>query len=97
MSAAAKNQRRRRSVFTNCGKRRQSIVVTLRPAIFDRQVLAFDIAFQALSKCSRGVCPVGGGAGVQKPNHGHARLLRVRYNRPRRHRTAKQRDELAAS
>jgi hypothetical protein len=37
-----------------------------------------------------------GGAGVQKPNHRHARLLRVRYNRPRRHRTAKQSDELAA-
>jgi hypothetical protein len=40
-----------------------------------------------------GVCAVGGGAGVQKPNRRDARLLRVRYNRPRRHRTAKQSDD----
>jgi hypothetical protein len=42
------------------------------------------------------VCPVGGGTGVQKPNARYARLLRVRSNRPRRHSTDKQRDELEA-
>ena len=42
-----------------------------------KAVIADNNLGQALPKCGRGVCPVGGGAGVQKPNHRHARLLRV--------------------
>src|SRR5262245_58288450 len=39
--------------------------------------------------------PLGGGAGIEKPNHRHRRLLRARRKRPCR-RAAEQRDERAA-
>src|SRR6266436_205243 len=76
---------------------RQSVELTVGPAKLKRHVSVLDKVSlgQALPKCGHGVGPVGGGAGVQNPNYRHARLLRVRYNRPRRHRTAEQRDELA--
>jgi hypothetical protein len=60
---------------------RQSFELTFGPAKFKRHVsVLYKVSLgQALPKCGHGVCPVGGGAGVQKPNHRHARLLRVRY------------------
>jgi hypothetical protein len=48
-----------------------------------------------LPQCGHGVGPIGGGAGVQKPDHRHARLLRVRYNRPSRNRAAEQAEKFA--
>src|SRR5262249_57512558 len=38
----------------------------------------------------------GGGGGGQEAGHRHGRLLRARRERPRRHRAAEKRDELAA-
>src|SRR5262245_2337638 len=75
-----------------------AIDLVLRPSVFDRDVLAFDIAgfLQTLTERGRhGPIPVGRGA-VEKPNHRHRCLLRTRGHRPRRGRAAEQRDELAA-
>ena len=78
---------------------RQSIVLTLRPAIFDRHVAAFDIAgfAQALAECApRSGAYSAGRPAIEKPDHRHRRLLRARRQRPRR-RAAEPRDELAPS
>src|SRR6516164_4727595 len=70
----------------------------IRPAVFDRYILALDIA-------SFGQAPTEGGSHrrvrpgrrtVEKPDHRHPRLLRARRERPRRRRAAEERDELAA-
>src|SRR5262245_21565473 len=78
-----------------CGK---PLVVTLRPAIFNRHVPTVDVtAFtQALVKGgqSEGITLSRPGADVS--DHRHCRPLRTRRERPRC-RTAKQRDELAPS
>ena len=70
--------------------RRQSIVLALRPAIFDRHVPALDIAGFAQALAERGepgsVC--FGRRAVQEPDHRHRRLLRARRERPRRRRAA---------
>src|SRR5262249_27796453 len=66
------------------------------PAIFDRNVLPFDVT--GLGECfpERGhnVGPIGGGGGVDQSDHRHRRLLRTRRERPRR-RAAEGRDEVA--
>jgi len=69
-----------------------------RPAVFDRDVLAFDEAhvFQALTECTQ---PVPGSfrrCGMKKPDHRQHWLLRARPKRPRRSHAADKRDELAA-
>jgi hypothetical protein len=71
--------------------------VTLRPAIYDRNVFVLDETdfVQAIVKRSNGV-----GVGVrciwiEKPDHRHCRLLRARSERPRRRRAAEQRDDFA--
>src|SRR5262249_59549058 len=68
----------------------------LRPAIFDRDVLALDIAgiFQTLAKCAQRVLVRAGRSGIEHPDHRHRRLLRPPRERPHR-RDAEQRDELA--
>src|SRR6516165_6864608 len=69
----------------------------IRPAVFDRYILALDIAGfgQALTEggSHRRVGP--GRRTVEKPDHRHPRLLRARRERPRGGRAAEQRDELA--
>jgi hypothetical protein len=74
----------------------QPTELVLRPAVFDHDVLALDIASfcQALAKRGQDACVLARCPGVEKPDHRQRRLLRARCERPRR-RTAEQRDELA--
>ena len=76
---------------------RQPVESILGPAVFDRYVLAFDIAgvSEALAKSAETIRERVWRSGVEKPNHRHG-LLRVRRHRPRNRRTAEQRDELAS-
>ena len=78
-------------------QRRQSIVLVLRPAIFDRHVPALDIAgfAQALAERAHTVRVPVRRCAAEEPDHRHRRLLRARRERPRRRRAAEQRDELA--
>src|ERR1700730_2712837 len=76
----------------------QSVGLVLRPAIVDRQILAFDITsfFQALAERAQAVWVVKvGRIDAEKPDHRHRWLLRTRRERPGR-RAAEKRDELAA-
>src|SRR5262249_7880229 len=75
---------------------RQSIVLTVRPPIFDRHVAAFDITgfAQALVERAHTVHPAIRRCTAKKPNHRHSWLLRARRERPRCCRAAEQRDEL---
>ena len=79
------------------GHRRQPIVVTLRPSIFDNHVLAIDVAgFAQPFEKSRQLPRVNlGRSGVEKPDHRHRRLLRTRRKRPCCRSTAEKCDELA--
>src|SRR5262245_61281056 len=66
-------------------------------AVFDRDVLACDIArfLEALPKPPHEVCGSISRSGAEKPHHWHRRLLRASGQRPRGCRAAEQRDELA--
>src|SRR5262249_4047230 len=80
------------------GQRWQPVILTFRPAVFDRYVLALDIAdlLQAPPKCAQtlGVTIARCRAQARDPPHRPA-LLRARRKRPRRRRAAEKRDELA--
>src|SRR5262245_47631168 len=75
----------------------KSIDLTVSPAVFERDVLAFDVSglLEALMKSAQIIREGLKRCRVQKSNHRHRRLLRDRLHRPRR-RAAEQRDELAA-
>ena len=75
----------------------QPVVLIVREAIFDRDVLAFDIAsfFQTPMERGKKVRVVIGRPTAEEPDHRHRRLLRPCRERPRR-RAAEQRDERAA-
>src|SRR5262249_50283952 len=83
-------------------QRRQSIVLALRPAIFDGQVSALDIAgfTQPIAEHAQTVAKRIRPFRTEHTNHRHGRLLRACRERPktRRHgrRAAEQRYELAA-
>src|SRR5262245_9613184 len=80
-------------------ERRQPIELPLRPAVYDRYILAFDIAaiLQSLAKSTQTVgAYVRRCRRVEETDHRHRRLLRPRRDRPRRRRAAEQCDELAA-
>ena len=70
----------------------------IREAVFDRHVLALDIAgfFQAQTERGQKVWVIAGRPAGEKPDHRHRRLLRARRERPHRRRAAEQRDEVAA-
>jgi hypothetical protein len=70
----------------------------LGPAVYDRHILALDIAalFEALAECAQTVGHRIGRPAVKKSDHRHCRLLRARRERPRGCCAAKQRDELAS-
>src|SRR5262249_12713975 len=95
--ASACNDHGDRSTNQFGRQRRQSIELILGPAIFDHYILALDEAYllQALAKCAQAVRGSRGRRGVKEANHRQCRLLRARLKWPR-HRTAEQRDELAA-
>jgi hypothetical protein len=63
---------------------RQPIVLTIRPAIFDRYVLSLGVAvyLESLAEHSHQVCSFAGSSRVEKPDHRHCRLLRARCERP---------------
>jgi len=63
----------------------QPIESALRPAVFDHDVLALDVAglLQALAECAQAVREWVGRQRVQKPDRGLRRLLRARRHRPR--------------
>src|SRR5215831_8600837 len=71
------------------------IELTLRPAVFDRYVLAFNIAgvFEALTKSAQTLRIPIRRCRIEKPNRGY-RLLCTRNERPR-DRRAEKRDEIA--
>src|SRR5215472_7929681 len=77
-------------------QRWKSIVLILRPAIFDSHVFALDIAgfAQALPECAQTARELVRRAAAKISDHRHRRLLRVCRQRPSR-RAAEQRDELA--
>src|SRR5262249_25688703 len=75
---------------------RQPMVLALRPAIFDCDVLALHEAglFQALAERGYSVRKRARRRCIEEPDHRHRRLLRARRERPRS-RAPEQRDELA--
>ena len=75
---------------------RQAIVLALGPGIFDRYVLALDIAgfTQALPERAQACSEQFRRFALKEPDHRHRRLLRPRRERPRNRRAAKKRDEL---
>ena len=79
-------------------QRRQSIHLILGPAVFDRYVLALDVAalLQALAECAQTVRAASGDAEWRNPITGIARLLRARRERPRRRRAAEKPNELTS-
>src|SRR5262249_28575906 len=81
-----------------CREARQPIQLVVRIAIFDRHVLALDIAdvFEALAESAQAFSQRIAGSSVEKPNRRYCRLLRARRERPRR-RAAEERDKLAAA
>src|SRR5262245_7637547 len=80
-----------------CRQRRQSIQLTLRPAVLHRHVVALDITgvLEALAKCVPSEEKVIR-CRAEKTDHRHRRLLRARREWPHCRRAAEQRDELAA-
>src|SRR5262249_9786468 len=79
------------------GERGQSIIVTLRPTVFDGYIppLLIPGFGEALPEPVHPLRRIAGRSGAEEPNHRHHRLLRARCHRPRR-RAAEQRDELPA-
>src|SRR5215475_3968821 len=75
----------------------QYIVLVLRPAILDHDILALDVAgfANALPECGQVACTISKRRAAEESNHRHRWLLRARRERPGR-RTAEQRDERAA-
>jgi hypothetical protein len=78
---------------------RQPIVLTLRPAVFDCDVLTFDKAGFVEAFAERGQIERPGveRTGTEKADDRHRGLLRVRRERPNRRRAAQQRDEVPPS
>src|SRR5262245_38715649 len=79
------------------GRQLRQLVDRFRPAKFNDEVLAFDIAELAQAGPQRldPVSPSSGWTNLQEPDNRHRALLRVSPEWPRR-RAAKQRDELAS-
>src|SRR5262249_2524541 len=75
----------------------KSIVLIVRPAVFDSHVLALDIAAfaQALTEPAQTAREHVRRFTAEVSDHRHRRLLRPRCHRPRRRRAAEQRYELA--
>jgi hypothetical protein len=65
-------------------KRRQSIVLTLGPAVFDRHILTFDVPgfVEALMEWCHRIGGLAWRPAAEKPDHGHRRLLCTRRERP---------------
>src|SRR5262249_20209732 len=94
--AACRKEHRHSQVNEFSRQRRQSIIVTFRPAKRDRQILTFDKPrfAEASTEGFHNTCRFPWRATADEPNHRHCLLLRPRRERPCR-RAAEQRDELA--
>src|SRR5262245_4652107 len=79
------------------GQGRQSIVMFLRPAVFDRDILPLDITgfLKTFTEGSHKERVSSGCSAAEKPDHRHRRLLRPRRERPRGRRAAEKRYERA--
>src|SRR5215475_12841929 len=75
----------------------QYIVLVLRPAILDHDILALDVAgfANALPEWGQIACTISKRRAAEESNHRHRGLLRARRERPRDRRAPEQRDELA--
>src|SRR5262249_13431239 len=71
-------------------ERRQSVVLTFRPAILDCHVLTFGEPAlpEALTECCQRIGGLAWRAAAEEANHGHRRLLRSRSERPHGSRAA---------
>ena len=71
--------------------------MALRPAVFDHQILTFDITgfLQSLAECAQKVCGQIGLRLAEKPDHRRGWLLGTRRERPCDRRAAEKGDELA--
>src|SRR5262249_6732941 len=77
---------------------RQPTDLIVRPPIFDRYVLALNVAHftQTSAEWRHVTCALFRRTKGEIPDHRHRRLLRPRRERPRSSNAAEQRDELAA-
>src|SRR5262249_60336987 len=75
---------------------RQPIKLILAPTVYDRYVIALDIAgvLEALAKSAQTVLNSLRRSVIKEADHRHRRLLRARRERPRGNRPAEQRAEL---
>jgi hypothetical protein len=75
-----------------------SAILTIRPTIFDRNVLALDVTNvgEALPESANVNRRLAGRSAAEESDHRHW-LLRPRRKRPRSRRAAEQRDELTSS
>ena len=73
----------------------QYIVLVLRPAILDHDILALDVAgfANALPECGQITCTIDRRRAAEEPDHRHGRLLRARGARPSGYTAAEKRDE----
>src|SRR5207244_2261635 len=79
-------------------QRRQPIVSTLCPPVFDRHVLVLDVTgvTQAAEKSREILAVRFERCEMKKPDHRHRRLLGACNERPRRRRAAEKRNELTS-
>src|SRR5262249_8298602 len=77
---------------------RSAFVLTLRPPIHNRHILALDITLFAQATTKRGYHRHErlGQCAAKEPDHGNGRLLRSCNERPRRRCAAEKSDELAS-
>src|SRR5262245_4910002 len=75
----------------------QYVLLVLRPAILDHDILALDVAgfANALPECGQIACTISKRRAAEKSDHRHRRLLRASRERPRGGRAADQRQEFA--
>src|SRR5262249_42276363 len=76
----------------------QYVLLVLRPAILDHDILALDVAgfANALPECGQIACTISKRRAAEKSDHRHRRLLRASRERPRHRCAGQQRDERAA-
>src|SRR6516164_2380611 len=93
---ALRHNERHMAAYEFCRQCGKAIVVTLRPAVFDRDVLAFDVAgfLQTLAERANEVRIRSGRSAMKITDHWNNRSLRARRERPCG-RAAEQRDERA--
>ena len=76
--------RQRRQLLSVGRQCRQSVILALRPAVFDRHVAAIDVTgfTEPFEKSRQGPRVSPGKSGIEKTNHRHCAVLRARGQRP---------------